>query len=121
MKGELIELLDNLKLSGVDFSASIPVPGGGRTVFLEPQDVIAFINDRADWFARRHGATKEDYLAWVESDGEPRCGAQTKDGKRCKNPVSGGVQREFLDWLQEESGFCTVHGGAGSERVGRGR
>ena len=97
--------------AGIGFVAGVPSPGGQKTVSLEAEDVAPFVEDSADWFARKNGVTKRDYLSWVACDGLPRCGATTKNGSRCKNSVSGGAQRSLLDWLNEDAGFCSVHGG----------
>ena len=97
--------------AGISFVASVRSPGGQKTVLLEAKDVVPFVEDSADWFAKRNGVTKQDYLSWVACDGLPRCGATTRNGSRCKNSVSGGGQRGLLDWLNEDAGFCSVHGG----------
>ena len=109
--------IDALINAGVELVANIPTPWGGTTTVLKKLDVVAFLTDREDWFARKNGVTKEDYLAWLEAEGLPRCGATTRNGGRCRNPVSGGTQRNLLDWLNEDAGFCTVHGGASSDEA----
>jgi len=100
--------------AGITFVAGVSSPGGQKTVFLEAEDVAPFVEDSADWFAKKNGVTKQDYLSWVACDGLPRCGATTKNGSRCKNSVSGGGQRSLLDWLSEDAGFCSLHGGENS-------
>lgn len=92
----------------------MPAPWGGFDVFLEPDDVAPFLSDRIEWFARRNGAFKHQFQDWLDTYGTPRCGATTAKGERCKNFVSGGIQRPFEIWLQEDGGFCAVHGGEGS-------
>ena len=72
--------------------------------------------DRDQYAADMFGVFKSQYLDWIETDGTPRCGAKTKKGRRCQNIVSGGIQMSMEDWLQEDGGFCTVHGGAPSAR-----
>jgi hypothetical protein len=104
--------------AGIGLCGDIPAPTGNVSEWLEPDDVPDFIHDRGAWFAKKHGVTKEDYLGWLEADGLPRCGATTGKGTRCRNPVSGGSQRGLLDWLNEEAGFCTVHGGESSKEAG---
>ena len=103
--------VDALKAAGISLSASVEAPWGGLTVVLEPNDVEAFVHDRAEWFARKNGAFKSQYLDWIATSGEPRCGATTSKGARCKKTVSGGIQRPFEVWLQEDGGFCHAHGG----------
>ena len=111
--------IEALVAAGIRFVADIPVPGGSDTVALKPNEIAAFINDSADWFSRRHGASKEQYLDWVLTEGEPRCSSTTLKGGRCKNGVSGGVQRSLEVWLQEDGGLCQVHGGLTSDEARR--
>ena len=101
--------------AGIAFSAVVPSPGGQKTVFLEAEDVVPFVEDSADWYAKKNGVAKQDYLSWVACDGLPRCGATTKSGNQCKNSVSGGGQRSLLEWLTEDAGFCSLHGGENSD------
>lgn len=103
--------LDTLKAAKINLVASVEAPWGGITVDLDPGDVDDFIRDRAEWFARKNGAFKSQYQDWIATYGEPRCGATTAKGTRCQNSVSGGIQRPFDVWLQEDGGFCHAHGG----------
>lgn len=103
--------LDTLDAAGISLVACVEGPCGGITVELEPDDVVSFLQDRDEWFARKNGVLKSQYRDWVETYGEPRCGAKTAKGDRCKNSVSGGIQRPLEVWLQEDGGFCHVHGG----------
>lgn len=107
-----LEALKAMRAAGVTFVARVPAPAGGQDFTLEPEDVEAFMADPAECFARKNGAFKSQYLDWVETEGTPRCGAKTARGERCRNIVSGGIQRPFDVWLQEDGGFCVVHGGA---------
>lgn len=103
--------VDAMEAAGISLVGWVPAPWGGITVTLAPDDVQPFVQDREEWFARKNGAFKQQYLDWVATSGEPRCGATTSKGTRCKNYVSGGIQRPFEVWLQEDGGFCHVHGG----------
>lgn len=109
--------IDAMQTAGIDFVGGVDAPWGGITVTLEPEDVAPFVKDRDEWFARKNGAFKEQYLDWVATSGEPRCGAKTSKGTPCKNSVSGGIQRPFEVWLQEDGGICHVHGGATSKEA----
>lgn len=109
--------VEAMKSAGIEFLASVPAPWGGINVTLEPEEVEAFVRDREEWFARKNGAFKQQYLDWIATGGEPRCGAMTSKGTRCKNFVSGGIQRPFEVWLQEDGGFCHTHGGANSNEA----
>ena len=109
------ETLDAIFAAPLELVANLRAPGGGVHAFPKRKDIEDFLNDPEGWFARSQGVTREDYHNWIDSDGLPRCGATLKDGHRCKNPVSGGIQRGLLDWLQADAGFCYLHGGDGSE------
>jgi len=109
--------IEAMKAAGISFVGSVPAPWGGITETLEPEDLAPFIQDRKEWFASRNGAFKQQYLDWVATSGEPRCGAKTSKGTLCKNTISGGIQRPFEVWLQEDGGFCHVHGGATSKEA----
>ena len=109
--------IEELRRAGITLSAEVEAPWGGITVFLEAGDFPLFIEDRAEWYARKCGAFKSQYTDWLETGGLPRCGATTAKGTRCQNPVSGGIQRDFEDWLEEDGGFCKVHGGLSSDEA----
>lgn len=111
-----LELLKTMRVAGIELVACVESPAGGETVTLEPEDVEPFMADPAEWFARKSGAFKSQYSDWLATNGTPRCGATTASGKRCGNHVSGGVQRSFETWLQEDGGFCVVHGGEPGRR-----
>jgi hypothetical protein len=102
--------------AGIGFYANIRVPGGGTTIHISAEKVPQFIADPQQFAADEHGVSKEAYLRWVETDGTPQCGAQTKKGARCQNFVSGGIQRSLEDWLRLDGGYCAVHGGDASPR-----
>lgn len=108
--------LEAMSAAKIDFVSGVSAPWGGITVVLGVDDIAPFLADRAEWFAKKNGAFKSQYEDWLATSGEPRCGALTTKGERCKNFVSGGIQREFEVWLQEDGGFCTVHGGDGSRK-----
>lgn len=109
--------VDAIAAASISFTASLRAPGGCRTFFIEPKDVPAFISDPDQWAAGENGVSKEEHLEWVETDGTPRCGATTKNGRRCRNFVGGGVQRSIKDWLRLDGGYCSVHSGEGSDRA----
>lgn len=86
-------------------------------MFLDSNQIEAFIEDPIQFVADKNGVFKSQYVDWIETGGTPRCGAKTKSGNRCKNIVSGGVQQPLERWLQEDGGFCTIHGGETSEEA----
>jgi len=105
----------------LEFVGQVAAPGGGASVCLQANELEAFCDDPEGFFALHQAATKDEYLQWVETEGTPRCGATTNRGARCCNIVSGGIQMSLEDWLQEDGGFCTVHGGATSAEARRKR
>lgn len=108
--------IQTLASAKVELVVNYKTVWGGSTVVLEPSDVGAFLRDRDQWVADSLGVSKQQYLDWIESGGTPRCGATTKEGHRCKNYVSGGIQRDIDDWVRLEGGYCAVHGGEASQR-----
>ncbi len=106
--------LDAIFDAPLEIVARLPAPWGGLSAFPQRHDIEEFLDDPEEWFARTQGVTKEDYQNWIATEGLPRCGATLKSGRRCKNPVSGGIQRDLHDWLQSDAGFCHLHGGEGS-------
>ena len=111
LSNQEIEFLKKLKLAGISFHASIPTMGGHHDTFLEPEGISEFIEDKFEWIAKKNGVAREDYIGWLNAGGAPQCGKILKNGNRCKNLVSGPIQRSLNEWLQEDAGLCTVHGG----------
>ncbi|HEX7777327.1 MAG TPA: hypothetical protein VF449_12450 [Parvibaculum sp.] len=103
-----------MRSAGIEFIASVRVPGGCDTIALNPEQIESFANDPEQFAAGEFGASKTEYLDWVATDGMPRCGGRTVKGSRCQNPISGGCQRSLRDWLRLDGGYCAVHGGEGS-------
>ena len=114
-RSEKLAFLQELKANGIYFLGGIEVPGGGREFSLQPDDILEFTDDKIVWFSKSQGVAVEDYFDWIASEGTPRCGHIKEDGQRCKNHVSGGIQRELHDWLNQEAGFCVRHGGESSK------
>ena len=100
--------------ANIEFIGNVEHPCGGVSFELEVGDLEAYCRDPEALYALQQGATKEEYRQWIETQGTPRCGALNKKGERCGNVVSGGIQMELQHWLQEDGGFCAVHGGASS-------
>jgi len=103
--------ISKLAEAPIEFIGQVAAPGGGASIILKASELDAFCADPEAFFALRSGALKEEYRQWVETEGTPRCGASTTKGTRCGNIVSGGIQMSLERWLQEDGGFCTVHGG----------
>lgn len=110
------DTIDAMAAAGIHFIVEAAVPWGGMTLTVSAQEVPGIVANRDQGIADHLGVPKSQYLAWVATDGLPRCGATTSKGERCRNPISGGIQRPLKEWLQEDGGFCTVHGGERSKR-----
>lgn len=108
-----VATIEALSRAGVSFVGTVATPWGGESLELDPSELEAFLADPGAVYASRHGGSREEYDQWIETHGEARCGATTRTGERCRNHVSGGIQRRFVEWLQEDGGFCKIHGGAG--------
>lgn len=109
-----IATIRKLAAAPIEFVGTVAVPGGGKSISLEAEDLEAFCADPEGYFARQQGVTKDEYLQWVATDGTPRCGALNSQGAPCGNRVSGESQMGLGRWLQEEGGFCAIHGCATS-------
>ncbi len=114
-----IAFLNMLKVAGISFHASMPTMGGYRDTFIPPHELSEFIEDQFEWVAKKNGVAREDYIRWLDTGGAPQCGQILKNGNRCKNLISGHVQRSLNDWLQEDAGLCAVHGGEPSSNKPR--
>lgn len=108
-----IDTIFAMNSSGITFFGNYPAPGGGHNIMISAADVPLFVQDRVGFAAKVLGTSREQYVAWVESDGAPRCGAITKRGTRCQNIIKGGVQRPIAEWIELEGSYCSVHGGHG--------
>lgn len=64
--------------------------------------------------ANAYGITEGQMLAVDQYDCEPRCGAITAKGERCKNsPLSSRTEPGINIWwfLKHHGNYCAVHGG----------
>lgn len=111
-----VNTIAQMESAGISFSVNISVPGGGHNILISASEVPFFVQDRIGFSAKAVGASREQYVAWVESDGAPRCGAITRKGTRCQNIVKGGIQRPIAEWIELEGSYCSVHGGEGDGR-----
>ncbi|MDX8540718.1 hypothetical protein RFM23_24170 [Mesorhizobium abyssinicae] len=112
-----MKTISTMEAAGLQFIAYIRVPAGSQTVEIEPKEIAAFVANRDEVAAKLFGVSTSQYLDWVATDGEPRCGAITKKGTRCSNFVSGGVQRSIEEWVRLDGGYCAVHGGESSQEA----
>lgn len=109
--------VERLAKAPIEFVGQVEAPGGGVSIILSAYELSDFCDDPEGFFALKNGVTKEEYLQWVQTEGTPRCGALNAKGKRCQNVVSGGIQMSLNRWLQEDGGFCHLHGGASSKEA----
>lgn len=84
-----IKYLQHMEAAGVGFTVHVRIPGGGRTLFLNAEEVFQYLADKDGFAARQFGLTKQEYAEWVETGGFVRCAGTTTSGTRCKNHVSG--------------------------------
>lgn len=108
------DTIRKLAAAPLAFVGNVPAPGGNASLTLAADELESFCTDPEGFYALKHGVTEDEYRQWVETDGTPRCGATTAKGKRCGNLVSGGIQMPLERWLQEDGGFCAIHGGEDS-------
>jgi len=75
-----------------------------------PADVERFLADPVAWVARENGVPREVYVAW-KADSTPRCSAETKRLRPCKNIVHGaGCGHCNLEaFAKLRGGYCIVH------------
>lgn len=107
--------LNTLEAEGISLRARLKLVNGEMDIALPAAEVPAFLHDRHQYTADKLGVSKADYKAWLKAEGLPRCGSQTADGTRCKKSVSGGVRYDINEWLAEDGGYCTAHGGLTAE------
>ena len=105
-----IAILEKVESLGVGFCIPVPTVGGWETYLASPEDVILFASDPDALYAKAHGVSKADYLAWRDNEYSVHCGARTRSGKPCKNVVAGGCSVSAKEWIKlHGSSYCTVH------------
>ncbi len=76
-----------------------------------PEEIEEFRAGPEAFYARRDGVTVEQYRAWIETDGRPRCAGHTRKGNRCPNPISGPARDLAVHARLDRSEYCAIHGG----------
>ena len=96
---------------GQSASVSIVWSGGSERVTLNPDEIRAYLEDPDAGAGRSAGVSREDYLAWLESDGFVRCDAVTRAGTRCQKGRFGFYGENPQGWLERlrRGTYCTVH------------
>lgn len=89
---------------------------GGLTSIIGKTDEFEAYNRDPDGYAAAHfGISKANYVEWVEHEGMPLCGATTRAGNLCKQPV-GPTNLPAQVWVsRHREVYCKTHGGEGSD------
>ena len=90
---------------------SVNTPGGSQTVSIRLHELHQYNDDPDAFVAQYFGMSLAQYVEWVELDGAPLCGANTRAGKPCKSMI-GRIQMGAEQWLAtHREGYCKAHGG----------
>ena len=92
---------------------------GGEDIWLNtPAEIRSFRKSPGGFYAKMHGATVEQYRTWLETCDSPRCAGFNRAGKRCRNFISGGIQRSLGEWVRlDRIEYCVFHGGLSSHNA----
>lgn len=104
-------VVERLALAGITLSASLEIPGGCQTVLLSVGQALAYMARPEVFSAEYFGLTVGDYETWVALDGQAICGALSKSGTPCRNPMSGSTQLSARQWKARHGGFRAIHCG----------
>jgi hypothetical protein len=100
-------------LNDLSYIAVDPVSphcGWREPIILTPDEAALYDVDPDGWSAQHFGLTLDQYYEWVESGGVPFCGAITKAGKPCRNPVFVCEPLDAKEWLSSHRNyFCNAH------------
>jgi len=101
--------IDWLAKHGIGFTVEVKTPAGVHNVELQPEDVLAYIEDPDSVSAKYLGLTGEQYAQYLSDEGMIICAARTKSGRRCKNIVEGPIGIHPHKWLSRQGEVCTLH------------
>lgn len=104
-----LELLNKLAELGVTFCLAVPNQWGHETHISDPSELLEFIDDPVSLYARYHGVTKQQYLAWANDEFSVVCSATTSKGKPCKKIVKGGSNVSPRQWVAMQGEYCSLH------------
>lgn len=107
--------LEHLAELGVSYYLSVPSPWGADTIEVSPSELVLLRSDPDSVCARHYRVTRENYIAWRDSQFSVQCAGRTTRGTRCKNTVTGGLNVSAERWVQLHGEYCAVHGGEGSD------
>lgn len=114
-KNEKLLFLQSLTALGVKFTVPLPTPDGFSDRPISIEDILMLENDKDSIFAKLHGITLSQYLAWRSAEYHVQCAALTKKGRRCRQSLPGGVIIDPKKWLEMQGDYCAVHSGESAQ------
>ncbi|MFL5295920.1 MAG: hypothetical protein ACJ798_06010 [Phenylobacterium sp.] len=86
---------------------------GVERLQLRPEHITIYLQDADAGVAAAHGVSRDDYLAWLETEGSVRCSGMTIARERCKHNAKGLTYLPLHTWVAARAlgGYCLVHGG----------
>jgi hypothetical protein len=109
-----LDTINSPCLRGEVFIASIAAPGGGRDLYLSPDEAARFDADPDLFAAKYFELAKAEYREWIETDGTPFCGGETRLRRPCRARV-GRPQQNPCDWKRlHRACLCRAHDGRAS-------
>lgn len=110
-----IEAIRDLTDAGIRLRIEATSVCGAMDVDLSAEQAVLYLTDREAAIAAALRVAPEEYLEWLGCAGTPLCGATTRAGKLCSNPIGCGGQHDIGDWLDmHRYGYCAAHRGEGS-------
>ena len=82
-----------------------------------PDEARAFLQDPTATLAACYDLSREDFVAWLSSEGAVGCDGLYENGKRCNSRVAGvRGQLPLHQWKAawDAGGYCKRHGGDSS-------
>ncbi|MCV0424135.1 MAG: hypothetical protein K5905_01550 [Roseibium sp.] len=103
------ETIRRLTDAGIAFMAELTTPLGCENVHFGPEDLNRLLEDKTGFAAGYFGVTRQQYLDWIATGGNPRCSSETRSGKPCRKPAGGRYQIGIDEWLASDGGLCRSH------------
>ena len=100
----LIFFLKCLEEGGVLFSISSPFR---RDIHIAAEEIFPYIQDPIAYLAKHIQVPRDQYSAWLQVLGDPRCRAELNDGDRCPQEVMGPPKHP--DDLNSASAYYCLH------------
>ncbi len=105
--GDLMQLGRRLEAAGASVIAGVPTAGGARQTRVDPVDLPLFLANVDAWTAKVCGVTPEQLAEYEANDRMPRCGADTKAGRRCRNVLAS--DSDPATFVELHGARCAVH------------